>query len=104
MAVHTCPWRELNGHPISGGVQDLLNAYSGNSLVGAELAKRAAAIEFLMCGHTHLPVREQKLSGIRALNVGTDYGYFRGVIYDTADQSVRWIGEPMENVMEIDSL
>jgi predicted phosphodiesterase len=98
VATHTCPWRELNGHPISGGVEDILSAYSGNSLVGAELARRSAAIEFLICGHTHMPVREQSLSGIRALNVGTDYGYFRGVIYDTADQSVRWIGEPVENV------
>jgi hypothetical protein len=29
----------------------------------------------------------------QVLNVGTDYGYFRGVIYDTSDRLVRWVGE-----------
>ena len=93
--MHTCPWPELNGHPASGNVTDILAAYGGNSLLGAELEKSAASIEWLMCGHTHMPVRERILHGTRALNVGTDYGYYRGVIYDTDDHSVRWVGEPI---------
>jgi len=94
VAIHTCPWWELNGHPLTGGVEDILSAYSGNSMVGLELEQRASAIEFLICGHTHMPVRERKMHGIaQVLNVGTDYGYFRGVIYDTSDRLVRWVGE-----------
>ena len=37
IATHTCPWRELNGHPLRGGPSDILSAYSGNSLVGKEI-------------------------------------------------------------------
>ena len=95
VATHTCPWRELNGHPLRGNESDILSAYSGNSLVGTELEKRAASVEFLMCGHTHMPVREREIHGIAALNVGADYGIFRGVVYDTANRQIQWIGEPV---------
>lgn len=94
VAIHTCPWRELNGHPIRGNEQDILSAYSGNSLVGKEMARRAKSIDLLVCGHTHMPVREQNLHGVRSLNIGADYGVFRSVIYDTITRSIRWIGEP----------
>jgi predicted phosphodiesterase len=95
VAVHTCPWRELNGHPLRGNETDILSAYSGNSLVGNEIQKREASIDFLICGHTHRPVREQDLHGIRCLNVGADYGRFRGVIYDADTRLIRWVGEPV---------
>jgi len=94
VVTHTCPWRELNAHPLRGGGEDLFTAYSGNSLVGDAIARRAEKIDLLVCGHTHMPVREQKLHGVRSLNVGTDYGIFRGVVYDTGEKTVRWIGEP----------
>jgi hypothetical protein len=94
VAVHTCPWRELNGHPLRGNEQDILSAYSGNSQVGKAMEKRNKHIDLLVCGHTHMPVREQVLHGIWSLNVGADYGRFRGVVYDTAARSIRWIGEP----------
>ena len=95
MAVHTCPWRELNGHPLRGSEEDILSAYSGNSLIGKEIQKRASSVEFLMCGHTHMPVRERVLHGITSLNVGADYGRFRGVIYDSDSKQIRWVGEPV---------
>ena len=99
VAVHTCPWAELNGHPLHGNEVDILPAYSGNSLVGNELERRAAAIEFLICGHTHAPVRKRAMHGIpQVMNVGGDYGYYRGVIYETADRSLRWVGEPLDNL------
>jgi len=41
-----------------------------------------------------MPVREQVLHGIWSLNVGADYGRFRGVVYDTGARSICWIGEP----------
>ena len=94
MATHTCPWAELNGHPRTGAESDILTAYSGNSLLGREIEKRAGSIESLMCGHTHMQVREQKIHGITCLNVGADYGVFRGVICEPATRSIRWIGEP----------
>jgi len=94
VAVHTCPWRELNGHPLRGNEQDILSAYSGNSQVGKAMEKRNKHIDLLVCGHTHMPVREQKLHGVQSLNVGTDYGIFRGVVYDTGDKTTRWIGDP----------
>lgn len=95
VAVHTCPWRELNGHPLRGSKDDLLSAYSGNSLLGREMEARASSIDFLMCGHTHMPVRQRLIHGITSLNVGADYGRFRGVIYDMDSRQIRWIGEPI---------
>lgn len=95
VATHTCPWRELNGHPMSGNEFDILSAYSGNSLVGKELEARAPSIDFLMCGHTHIPVRERKIHGIDCLNVGADYGVFRGILYHTENRQVKWVGEPL---------
>ena len=93
LAIHTCPWRELNGHPLTGREDDILSAYSGNSLLGHEIEKRAASVDFLMCGHTHMPVSERSIHGIPCLNVGADYGIFRGVIYDTITKNIKWIGE-----------
>lgn len=94
LAIHTCPWRELNGHPLRRDASDMLSAYSGNSLIGKEILKRAASVEFLVCGHTHMLVPERRIHGVRCLNVGADYGRFRGVVYDTGTAKVRWIGEP----------
>jgi len=48
-----------------------------------------------MCGHTHMPVRERVLHRITSLNVGADYGRFRGVIYDSDSKQIRWVGEPV---------
>ena len=95
VAVHTCPWRELNGHPLRGNESDILSAYSGNSLVGNEIQKRGASIDFVACGHTHMPVRERLINGISCTNVGADYGRFRGVIYDADTRQIRWVGEPV---------
>ncbi|MFZ4778938.1 MAG: hypothetical protein ACOYM3_26530, partial [Terrimicrobiaceae bacterium] len=95
IATHTCPWRELNGHPLRGDASDILSAYSGNSLVGKEIQKRAASIDLNVSGHTHMQVRERLINGITCLNVGADYGQFRGVIYDTDTRLVRWVGEPV---------
>ena len=93
VAMHTCPWSELNGHPRTGSYSDIFTGYSGNSKVGKEIKKRASNIEFLMCGHTHFAVKERKIHGIPSLNVGADYGVFRGVIYDTSKKTIKWVGE-----------
>lgn len=92
LAVHTCPWPELNGYPLTGGVNDILAAYSGNSLVGAAIAKRSRHVDFLMCGHTHLPVSDMVLHGIPCLNVGAGYGEFRAVIYVPETKEIKWVG------------
>jgi predicted phosphodiesterase len=91
MATHTLPWAELNAHPRTGNWDDYYAAYSGNSLMGAEIAKRAGTIEFLMCGHTHKATSETTLHGIRCLNTGGGYHEFRGILYDTSDRSIRWV-------------
>jgi len=96
VAVHTCPWRELNGHPRRHTEVDILSAYSGNSLIGSELERRAERIELVVCGHTHMPVRERKIHGIPALNIGADYGIFRGILYDSEHQTIQWLGLPVE--------
>jgi len=93
LAIHTCPWNQLNGHPLNGSASDILQAYSGNSILGKEIEKRAGSVDFLMCGHTHMPVTERKIHGIPCLNVGTDYGFFRGVVYDAASKQIKWVGE-----------
>ena len=91
VATHTCPWPQLNGHPRSGTDNDIFTAYAGNSLVGNEIEKRSAHVEFLMCGHTHWRMEEQFTHGIPSLNVGADYGVFRGVIYDVNTKRIRWV-------------
>ena len=91
VATHTCPWPQLNGHPRSGTYNDIFTAYAGNSLVGKEIEKRAPQVEFLMCGHTHWRIEEQLLHGIPSLNVGADYGVFRGVLYDVKTKRIRWV-------------
>jgi len=91
VATHTCPWPQLNGHPKSGTYRDIFAGYSGNSLVGKEIEKRSTHVEFLMCGHTHYRVDQQLIHGIPSLNVGADYGIFRGVIYDLKTKRIRWI-------------
>lgn len=100
VVTHTCPWRGLNGHPLLANELDILPAYSGNSLIGNELKKRATSIEFFMCGHTHMPVLERRIHGIACLNVGADYGVFRGVVYDTDTKQIRWIGEPLNDLTD----
>lgn len=97
VATHTCPWRELIGHPRRGADLDMLAAYSGNARVGQVLEQFAELIELAVCGHTHHFVEETALRGIRCLNVGADYGIFRGITYDTTDRSIRWVGEPLSN-------
>ena len=97
VAVHTCPWRELNGHPLRGNESDLLSAYSGNLMLGNEIQKRRASIDLVACGHTHRPVRERLINGITCLNVGADYGQFRGVIYDADTRLIRWVGEAVSD-------
>ena len=97
LATHTCPWRELNGHPLRGDASDILSAYSGNSLVGNEIQKRGASIDFLACGHTHKRMLERVLHRITSLNLGADYGQFRGVIYDADSRQIRWVGEPVSD-------
>ena len=69
-------------------------------MIRNEVEKRAASIDFLMCGHTHMPVSERDICGIPCLNVGADYGIFRGVIYDTLAKSIRWVGEPVSEGRE----
>jgi predicted phosphodiesterase len=97
VATHTLPWQELNGYPYVGGKEeDMFRAYSGNSLLGSEVAARAEHIDYLVCGHTHKHVPESVLHGVRSINLGGDYGQFRGVIFDTTDLSSRMIGPPVK--------
>lgn len=98
VAMHTCPWRELNGHPLRNDERDILAAYSGNSLVGSELQRRAKWIDLVVCGHTHMPVLERTLHGIPALNIGADYGIFRGILYDSESRTIQWLGAPSEDL------
>lgn len=95
--THTCPWRELNGHPIRHNALDILSAYSGNSLIENVLISRSDSIDLHCCGHTHMPVSERILDGCRTLNIGADYGIFRAVTYHTVTHQICWIGEPIEN-------
>ncbi len=92
-AMHTIPWMGLNGHPQRQGERDIFHAYSGNTKVGAVLEEHADQIDLVVCGHTHRKVAERPMGGIPlCLNIGTDYGMLRGVVFDTASGSVEWVG------------
>jgi hypothetical protein len=50
--------------------------------------------------HAHNPrsgrsAMEDFADAIRCLNVGADYGQFRGVVYNTANKIIRWVGEKL---------
>lgn len=92
VATHTLPWRGLNGHPLDGSESDILAAYSGNSLVGQVMEQFAGCVDLLVCGHTHVKVIEREMAGLpRCLNLGGDYGLFRGVVFDTRSLSITWL-------------
>lgn len=93
--THTCPWLELNAHPRGRGPSDVFAAYSGNSLIGKVLSSRAGSVDFHCCGHTHRPVELQEMRGVSTLNIGADYGVFRGLLYDTTNRQVVRVGEPV---------
>jgi len=59
----------------------LWDAFSGNRIVEALLAKHATAIRFAFCGHTHR-ARENNLADIRGYNIGGDYHFKRLLCLD----------------------
>ncbi|MFQ3577670.1 MAG: hypothetical protein SNJ52_01490, partial [Verrucomicrobiia bacterium] len=66
LVTHTVPWPELNAWPVRGGtLRVIAHAYTGNTQVAEVIASRAAAVELLVCGHTHLETPELILHGIR---------------------------------------
>lgn len=87
VATHGIPFVELNGHEPS-----FLNAYNGNAALGQEIVARSAEIELLVCGHTHRQIRDDVRHGLRCLNIGSDYGVVRGVLYDTQTKLLTWLG------------
>lgn len=93
VATHTLPWDALNGFPRRGSELDMLAAYNGNAQVGEVMAEFAPSIDLLVCGHTHRRVEERPIAGIpRCLNLGADYGVFAGIVFDTENSSITWIG------------
>jgi len=59
----------------------------------AALERHAAQIDLVACGHTHVKVEERSIAGLPVcLNVGSDYGVMRGVIFDTQRKALDWVG------------
>lgn len=61
-----------------------LDAYSGNGLLSRELIPYRDKITLAVCGHTHHHVPLKIINGIPCLNIGSEYGSLRFVLYDAS--------------------
>jgi len=90
VVTHHPAFRGLNyAAPEPPQPDDLLwRAYSGNTMLEDELARRASRIPFVFSGHTHF-AREGSHYGIRGHNIGGDYHFKRLLTVDWPTGVVR---------------
>ena len=94
LALHTPPFDELLGIPDASGldlenppIRAFFRAYLGNRSMGEMVRLHAGRINALVCGHTHRIAGPTDLGGFLGVNVGSDYGTPRGLIFDTEGQT-----------------
>jgi 3',5'-cyclic AMP phosphodiesterase CpdA len=75
-----------SGPPSEDGL--LWDAFAGNSALPALLARHAARVPFIFCGHTHR-ARENRLDSIRGYNIGGDYHFKRLLLLDWPRRTVQ---------------
>ena len=98
VAVHHPPIYDLGfprPEPASSLDGLLWDAFCGNRRMEELLARHAARIRFLFCGHTHRE-RETVWHGIRGYNIGGDYHFKRllELDWETGEVVPHQFGEP----------
>ena len=87
VVLHTPPFEELLG--ISVTTHDgsppsqyaFFRAYLGNRAMGDALRNLKKRFLAVVCGHTHRPAGPAKMHGTIGVNIGSDYGHPRAVLY-----------------------
>jgi Icc-related predicted phosphoesterase len=93
VVLHTPPFEALLGVPSAGSyalqetpsVYAFFRAYLGNRSMGEFLEREPKNVAAVVCGHTHRQAGPISLTGLRAvgINVGSDYGAPRGVVFES---------------------
>ena len=91
VVTHTAPFPELLGIPdLPAGItpppRAFFRAYLGNQRMGEMLRRYAHRLCGVVCGHTHRPAGPVDINGVPGINVGSDYGVPRGVVYAVEDR------------------
>jgi Icc-related predicted phosphoesterase len=97
--LHTPPYEELLGLPSltqfrpddTPSPYAFFRAYLGNRSMGELLDGFRDRLLAVVCGHTHRLAGPIDLNGMTGVNVGSDYGDAKAVLYESADQSWRRI-------------
>jgi len=88
--MHTAPFQELLGiPPLPVGVpppeRAFFRAYLGNRGMGVMLRRHLHRLCGIVCGHTHRPAGPVDVNGVPGVNVGSDYGAPKAVVYEVAE-------------------
>lgn len=94
--LHTPPYEELLGTPpltpftrdYTASPYAFFRAYLGNRAMGELLDTFKDRLQAVVCGHTHRMAGPMDLGGIVGVNVGSDYGDAKAVLYDSGQD--RW--------------
>ena len=89
-ATHTAPFQELLGVPrlpvgVSPPARAFFRAYLGNHGMGVMLRRHLHRLCGVVCGHTHRAAGPVNISGVPGVNIGSDYGAPRAVVYDVEE-------------------
>ena len=98
--THTAPFQELLGvSPLAVGTpppaRAFFRAYLGNRGMGVMLRRHLHRLRGIVCGHTHRPAGPLEINGVPAVNVGSDYGAPKAVVYEVQESRFRRVPDPL---------
>ncbi|MBV9390415.1 MAG: metallophosphoesterase [Verrucomicrobia bacterium] len=81
--LHTPPFESMLGLPSLNypAQYAFYRAYLGNRTMGSVLERYRNKIVAIICGHTHRPFGPANVNGFIGINIGSDYGDPRAVLY-----------------------
>lgn len=89
--THTAPFEQLLGVPrLEAGTpppaRAFFRAYLGNRGMGVMMQRHLHRLCGVVCGHTHRPAGPVNINGVPGVNVGSDYGSPRAVVYEVEER------------------
>lgn len=88
--THTAPFQELLGIPglpvgVPPPARAFFRAYLGNRGMGMMLQRHLHRLCGIACGHTHRSAGPVNINGVPGVNIGSDYGAPRAVVYEVEE-------------------
>jgi Icc-related predicted phosphoesterase len=98
--THTAPFQELLGVPrlpvgTPPPARAFFRAYLGNRGMGAMLQRHLHRLCGVVCGHTHRSAGPVSINGVPGVNVGSDYGAPRAVVYEVEESRFWRVPDPL---------